>query len=130
MVVIQSSRGVDNRNLERIKHLVISSPALTILAEWWATVVNGKTITETTDATLTMEEVWVLSDGVQLPLLKLLIEQIPHQTERWVHTDSHPILPQDWMSLRHQSHFHLPSDFDLKTLDPNTTAILSSRPHW
>ena len=53
----------------------------------------------------TIEEIWVLSDGVQLPLLKLLIEQIPHQTERWVHTDSHPVLPQDWISLRNQSHF-------------------------
>ena len=25
----------------------------------------------------TVEEIWVLSDGVQLPLLKLLLEQIP-----------------------------------------------------
>jgi hypothetical protein len=104
---------------EQITRLVIASPALSSLAEWWAAVIDGKTITETTENIRdSIEEIWVLSDGIQLPLLKLLIEQIPHQTERWIHTDSHPVLPQDWVSLRNQSHYHLPSDFELKTLDP------------
>ena len=34
---------------EQITRLVIASPALSSLAEWWAVVVNGKTITETTE---------------------------------------------------------------------------------
>ena len=64
---------------EQITRLVIASPALNSLAEWWAVVINGKTITELTNTIReTVEEIWVLSDGVQLPLLKLLLEQIPH----------------------------------------------------
>lgn len=108
------------KNIGQITCLVIASPALSSLAEWWATVVNGKTITETTDAIRdTVEEIWVLSDGIQLPLLKLLIEQIPHKTERWVHTDRQPVIPKDWINPHNQSHYHLPPDFDLNTLYPH-----------
>ena len=73
---------------ERIERLIIASPSLISLAEWWAVKVEGQTITELTQSIQeTVEEVWILSDGVQLPLLKLLLEQIPHQIERWVHTE-------------------------------------------
>ena len=108
---------------EQITRLVIASPALNSLAEWWAAVINGKTITELTHTVReTVEEIWVLSDGVQLPLLKLLLEQIPHQNEKWVHTDKSPIFPDGWMNLRTQSHHYLPSSFELTTLNPHSLA--------
>ena len=104
---------------KQITRLVIASPALSSLAEWWAAVIDGNTITQTTEnIRKSIEEIWVLSDGIQLPLLKLLIEQIPHQSERWVHIDRHPVFPKDWMCLRKQSHYHLPANFELNILDP------------
>lgn len=106
---------------ERIERLIIASPSLISLAEWWAVKVEGQTITELTQSIQeTVEEVWILSDGVQLPLLKLLLEQIPHQIERWVHTEEVPTIPKDWINRHDQYHHHLPTDFDLNTLNPST----------
>ena len=66
MARMQINRGADKH---RPNECIISSPALSSLAEWWAAVVNGKTITEATDTFReTIEEIWIL-DGVQLPLL-------------------------------------------------------------
>ena len=107
--------------LEKIDRLVISSPSLSNLAEWWAVKVQGQTITELTQTILeSVEEIWVLSDGVQLPLLKLLLEQIPHHTEHWIHTEQNPTLPTDWIHRHDQHHHYLPSDFELETLNPRT----------
>ena len=107
--------------VESIDRLVIASPSLSSLAEWWAIKVQGQTITELTRTILEpVEEVWVLSDGVQLPLLKLFLEQIPHHTEHWVHTERNPTLPTDWIHRHDQHHHHLPSDFELGSLNPRT----------
>ena len=106
--------------LEHITRLVIASPSLSSLAEWWAAKINGQTITNLTHPIQgSVEELWVLSDGVQLPLLKLLLEQIPHRIERWIHTDEAPLVPLDWLNRHEQYHHLLPTDFELQTLNPN-----------
>jgi len=98
--------------------LIIASSSLSNLAEWWSHKVNAKILSDLRHPLQAIvEEVWVLSDGTQLSLLKALLEQIPHKQQRWVHTSENAMLPKSWIDAR-QQHVLLPLDFDLDTLDP------------
>lgn len=98
--------------------LIIASPSLSNLAEWWSHKVNAQILSDLRQSLqATVEEVWVLFDGTQLPLLKALLDQIPHKRQRWVHTSDNAILPTNWIDAR-QQHMQLPMNFDLETLDP------------
>ena len=55
-----------------------------------------------------------------------MLEQIPHQVERWVHTEEVPAIPQDWINRHAQYHYHLPNDFQLNAL--NIRALRSIQP--
>lgn len=108
--------------------LVLATPSLQNLAEWWAQTIGGTTIGELTHPIQNnIAEVWILSDGLQFPLLQVLLQQLPHTEEYWVHTEDSPVLPNIRSHEHTQYHYFLPENFDLETLDPYNLPSINPR---
>ena len=66
----------------------------------------------------TVKDLWVLSDGIDIDIFRVLLQQIPHSAEHWIHRGNVPLIPQQ---LLHRSnvelfHYQLPEEIDLDEL--------------
>ena len=99
--------------------MVICSPSLTPLGEWGANHVQGLLFCDLSKSIEhKIKNIWVLSDGIDIDILRVLLQQIPHYTEHWIHLNTAPLIPQ---SLLHRTnielfHYQLPEEIDIDQL--------------
>jgi len=102
-----------------VSTVVICSPSLTPLGEWWANHVQGLLFCDLSKSIEhTIQNLWILSDGIDIDILRVLLQQIPHSTEHWIHLSSAPLIPQNLLHRNNIELFHyqLPEDITLDQL--------------